>query len=314
MKHHTVDSNYQDYKSAMDFVHTLNLKNQEAWKKYSQSEEKPKDIPSNPKKFYRKNWISWPDWLGVYNNLYYYYLFIKPRTSQDYQAKQYYLKLRNSVPKEKLDANFCEGEANHFHARFFEVYLLFWIQNNTFLPKTKTKGQPDFGMQINKCKIWIEAVVSSNGTKNRLKTFNQLQKNSSHQPSNNELLIQLTTVLKEKSEKFKTYRKNHIVKNDDLSIIAVSTGAIDPIYRLSLENFNCCGPAIENVLYGKKKAHVSFSNEEPFEDIYYTTHAKLKKNKPTIELSTILFKKSSNFLPFTIFINDALPKYRLQIF
>lgn len=51
---------------ARNFVHTLKLKNEQAWREYCKSGKKPKDIPSKPDFVYRgKGWIDWYDWIGI---------------------------------------------------------------------------------------------------------------------------------------------------------------------------------------------------------------------------------------------------------
>jgi hypothetical protein len=54
----------QQFKTAKAYVHGLKLNSRNEWKIYCTSGEKPKDIPSNPNKYY-KEWISWGDWLGT---------------------------------------------------------------------------------------------------------------------------------------------------------------------------------------------------------------------------------------------------------
>ena len=50
---------------ARRFVHTLNLKSREEWKKYCDSGQKPTDIPSHPLSVYKKEWKGMGDWLGT---------------------------------------------------------------------------------------------------------------------------------------------------------------------------------------------------------------------------------------------------------
>ena len=58
--------NFLPFEDARAFVHTLNLKSEEDWKKYSKSGNKPSNIPSAPKHRYKNNgWIRWGDWIGT---------------------------------------------------------------------------------------------------------------------------------------------------------------------------------------------------------------------------------------------------------
>jgi hypothetical protein len=57
---------FRSFDDAREFVHTLKLKKNDDWKIYSKSEEKPLDIPANPRQtYYTKGWKSIPDWLGT---------------------------------------------------------------------------------------------------------------------------------------------------------------------------------------------------------------------------------------------------------
>ncbi len=56
---------YLRFEEAKSFVHGLGLKNLEDWRKYAKSENKPKDIPTNPHNVYKLEWKSFGDWLGT---------------------------------------------------------------------------------------------------------------------------------------------------------------------------------------------------------------------------------------------------------
>jgi superfamily II DNA or RNA helicase len=57
---------FRSFDDAKKFVHQLNLKNSDEWKKYVKSSEKPADIPSSPNITYKKNgWKGMGDWLGT---------------------------------------------------------------------------------------------------------------------------------------------------------------------------------------------------------------------------------------------------------
>lgn len=56
--------NWRPFDEARAFVHELKLKNNLSWRKYSESSDKPHDIPITPENVY-KEWISWGDWLGT---------------------------------------------------------------------------------------------------------------------------------------------------------------------------------------------------------------------------------------------------------
>jgi len=56
---------FRDFKQARKFVHSLKLKNQKEWQKFTISGNKPNDIPSAPKENYKEEWAGFGDWLGT---------------------------------------------------------------------------------------------------------------------------------------------------------------------------------------------------------------------------------------------------------
>jgi len=58
---------FKSYKDAKIFAISLNLKGQKEWQKYTQSNKIPKDIPTAPSIFYKKQgtWTTWGDFLGT---------------------------------------------------------------------------------------------------------------------------------------------------------------------------------------------------------------------------------------------------------
>jgi superfamily II DNA or RNA helicase len=55
------------FNKAREFVRSLNLKSQTEWGEYRKSVNKPNNIPSNPNKIYKNEWISMGDFLGTLN-------------------------------------------------------------------------------------------------------------------------------------------------------------------------------------------------------------------------------------------------------
>jgi superfamily II DNA or RNA helicase len=57
--------NWRPFEEAREFVRGLGLRSTAEWRKFSQTPQKPFDIPSAPNDIYDKNgWLSWGDWLG----------------------------------------------------------------------------------------------------------------------------------------------------------------------------------------------------------------------------------------------------------
>lgn len=59
-------SKFLPFDEARKYVKTLKFKREKDWRLYCASNEKPKNIPSNPQITYKDSgWISWGDWLGT---------------------------------------------------------------------------------------------------------------------------------------------------------------------------------------------------------------------------------------------------------
>ena len=59
------DGHFRSFNKARKFVHSLKLKNVPDWEEYRKSDKKPFDIPATPNRTYKKEWISYGDWLGT---------------------------------------------------------------------------------------------------------------------------------------------------------------------------------------------------------------------------------------------------------
>ena len=61
------DKKFKPFKDARKFVRSLKIKSQSGWSKYKKSGKKPTDIPATPTLVYKKEWVSWADWLDTGN-------------------------------------------------------------------------------------------------------------------------------------------------------------------------------------------------------------------------------------------------------
>jgi hypothetical protein len=52
------------FKKARSITRKLGIKSYDEWFEYSKSGKKPKEIPTHPNRVYKKQFISWTDWLG----------------------------------------------------------------------------------------------------------------------------------------------------------------------------------------------------------------------------------------------------------
>jgi len=56
---------WRSFELAREFVRELGLKNENEWREYCRSGNKPHDIPSAPRTVYKSEWLSIADWLGI---------------------------------------------------------------------------------------------------------------------------------------------------------------------------------------------------------------------------------------------------------
>jgi len=56
---------WRTFHEARNFAHSLHLASSSAWKTWVKTAQKPQDIPADPRKVYREQWVSWGDWLGT---------------------------------------------------------------------------------------------------------------------------------------------------------------------------------------------------------------------------------------------------------
>lgn len=60
-----ISKKYWSYEKSKKFMHTLHLKNEQQWREFFKTNNRPEGIPSNPQKVYKKEWIGIGDWLGT---------------------------------------------------------------------------------------------------------------------------------------------------------------------------------------------------------------------------------------------------------
>lgn len=56
---------YWNFIDARAFVRGLSLKTKTEWENFCKSNQKPNELPRNPKSKYKREWLSWEDWLGT---------------------------------------------------------------------------------------------------------------------------------------------------------------------------------------------------------------------------------------------------------
>lgn len=60
----TKNREYLPFNHAKNFIRSINIKTHKQWREFCK--QKNNNIPSNPNVVYKKDWIDWNDWFGVY--------------------------------------------------------------------------------------------------------------------------------------------------------------------------------------------------------------------------------------------------------
>ena len=144
------------------------------------------------------------------------------------------------------DRNFLNEIKTNFNSRSWEIYIGYVLSKNTNLLKSPTKG-PDFLLEKDGKKIWIEAVAPQRGEVNPTEEKPVLVPGQIYSRSGNiqELMrpkvVRTRGVFEEKYKKFKTYIKSKIVNEEDINIIAINTYDLETIggesERLGMRTF-----------------------------------------------------------------------------
>jgi hypothetical protein len=64
---HQKNKQFRSFSDGRKFVRSLNLKSASDWRKWVKTSERPIDIPVSPHLIYKKDFVSWGDWLGTAN-------------------------------------------------------------------------------------------------------------------------------------------------------------------------------------------------------------------------------------------------------
>src|SRR5829696_5910706 len=61
---HPSNKEWRPFEEAREFMRGLGLRDRAEWRKWCKSDQRPKDIPTNPAKIYKGRWRGIADWLG----------------------------------------------------------------------------------------------------------------------------------------------------------------------------------------------------------------------------------------------------------
>jgi hypothetical protein len=122
------------------------------------------------------------------------------------------------------DPNFLSDAKNHFHQRFWEMYLCVTMLKRGMAIEKAGKEGPEFGVTINGKKVWFEAVAPGAGSGNDKVPAIEFGKAGS--TPNEQILLRYTSALSEKLRKYSIDRKKEIVSAGDIYVVAVNGSKI----------------------------------------------------------------------------------------
>ena len=139
------------------------------------------------------------------------------------------------------DSQFPTKFAVETEQRFWEMYLTcYLLEHGKHViprddPRTKGKGDcPDIAINDGSRIVWVESVAPTSGDPNNRNSVPPLATNSpedeefsAHTVNPELIVLRVTSALKDKREQIAKYREQGLIHPNDLSIIAISGGAID---------------------------------------------------------------------------------------
>jgi type I restriction enzyme S subunit len=156
-----------------------------------------------------------------------------------------------------------------------------------FSPTSTSKG-PDFGIDFENKTIWIEAI--SPEPRNIPIDFLEPPEDEFEVQSlpEEEILLRITSSVKEKAKKFKEYLKKGVISKDDICVIAIDITQLGFWSHLTTNNF----PPFLNAVY-------------PIGHIQITINKKNKKViKSDYEYRDSIQNKNQSDVPTNTFLND----------
>ncbi len=155
------------------------------------------------------------------------------------------------------DSNFLSDLKKHFHQRTWEMYFGCVVLNLGIKLLSHKDNGPDLSFEYNSKKVWIECVACEKGDgadKVPMMNYGVVESVPSDQ-----MILRITSVLREKRSKYEKYLNEGIVKKDNPFIIAINGGVFgrpDGYIPLILRSLFAVGyPTISMSADGKQTKH-----------------------------------------------------------
>jgi superfamily II DNA or RNA helicase len=124
----TKTSKFRSFDDAKQFMHMLGLKSRFEWNAWKKTDQRPLDIPLDPRGRYKDEWISWGDWLGTN------YISTARRVYRDYEStKKYIQNIKIQSSGEYLEWSKTKERPEDIPASPSKTYKDIWTTWGDFL-------------------------------------------------------------------------------------------------------------------------------------------------------------------------------------
>lgn len=122
------------------------------------------------------------------------------------------------------DSSFLDDARNHFHQRFWEMYLGVTLMKKGFALTKHGDDGPEFSVQIGEKKVWFEAIAPSAGI--GPDHVPELVMNECRQVPVERILLRFTNALAEKKRRYTEAVAEGIIDSQDAYILAINSRGI----------------------------------------------------------------------------------------
>jgi hypothetical protein len=127
------------------------------------------------------------------------------------------------------DPHFLTEVRRNFHARFWEMYLTCALQefaNRQGSILSCPKPGPDILLEHDGSRVWVEAVVATNGAPGRPDSVVEPNPDDSGKIPEEKLVLRYANAISEKYRKYRGYLRNGIIHKNDAFVIAINDAAL----------------------------------------------------------------------------------------
>jgi hypothetical protein len=195
----------------------------------------------------------------------------------------------------------------NFHRRYWEMYLACSLMECELelMPRDKEKG-PDLCLQLNKSRVWIEAVAPSGGQGPDAITERALNPNEvdCFSVPEKQIILRYLSSIKEKQERYTAYLEDGTISPSEPYIIAINGRRVPYSYSDSDDEIPIIVKAV--LPFGQYVVKVDFDKNEIVDQRYtYRAHVE-KANKAKVATRFFLDRESSGISGILFSNSDLL--------